>query len=201
MAASAKKEEYAAVPDSEKQDPVKGEGGGAEGGAGGGDDVVALKPKMTLLNGCTVIVGSIIGSGIFVSPSGVLQMTGSVNMALVVWILSGIFSMMGAYCYAELGCMIKKSGADYAYIMDTFGPFVGFMRLWAECLIVRPCIITIVALTFAKYAAKPFFPECEPPDDAIRLLACCCICKVIYNAIWIELWKECSVNIYLAGNP
>ena len=67
-----------------------------------------LKPKMTLLNGCTVIVGSIIGSGIFVSPSGVLMETGSVNMALMVWIISGVFSMVGAYCYAELGCMIKK---------------------------------------------------------------------------------------------
>ena len=56
-----------------------------------GEDNVALKPKMTLLNGCTVIVGSIIGSGIFVSPSGVLLNTGSVNMALMVWIISGIF--------------------------------------------------------------------------------------------------------------
>ena len=127
-----------------------------------------------------------------------VQNTGSVNLSLVVWLLSGLYSMVGAYCYAELGCMIKKSGADYAYIMDTFGPFVGFMRLWAECLIVRPCIITIVALTFAKYAAKPFFPECEPPDDAIRLLACCCICKVIYNAILIE-GVEGVLCQYLSG--
>ena len=121
---TAKKEEYAAVPDSEKQDPVKD----VKEDGGGSDEVVALKPKMTLINGCTVIVGSIIGSGIFVSPSGVLQMTGSVNMALVVWILSGIFSMIGAYCYAELGCMIKKTGADYAYIMVTFGDFLAFIR-------------------------------------------------------------------------
>ena len=55
------------------------------------DDRVELKPKMSLLNGCTVIVGSIIGSGIFVSPSGVLMETGSVNMALMVWIISGVF--------------------------------------------------------------------------------------------------------------
>ena len=54
-----------------------------------GEERVGLKAKMTLLNGVTVIVGSIIGSGIFVSPSGVLANTGSVNMSLVVWILSG----------------------------------------------------------------------------------------------------------------
>ena len=135
---------------------------------------------MSLLNGCTVIVGSIIGSGIFVSPSGVLRETGSVNMALMVWIISGVFSMVGAYCYAELGCMIKKTGADYAYIMVTFGPFLAFIRLWVECIIVRPCSQAVVALTFSIYACKPFFPECDPPDESIRLLAAICICKYIF---------------------
>ena len=67
---------------------------------------------MTMLNGVTVIVGSIIGSGIFVSPGGVLHNTGSINMALVVWVLAGVFSMIGAFCYAELGCMIKNSGSS-----------------------------------------------------------------------------------------
>ena len=137
---------------------------------------------MSLLNGCTVIVGSIIGSGIFVSPSGVLRETGSVNMALMVWIISGVFSMVGAYCYAELGCMIKKTGADYAYIMVTFGPFLAFIRLWVECIIVRPCSQAVVALTFSIYACKPFFPECDPPDESIRLLAAICICKYKKNS-------------------
>ena len=54
---------------------------------------------------------------------------------------------------------------------------MGFVRLWAECLIVRPCTMTIVALTFAKYAVKLFFPECQPPDESVRLLAAACICK------------------------
>lgn len=70
--------------------------------AGDQDGEVGLKAKMSLLNGCTVIVGSIIGSGIFVSPTGVLMHTGSVNMALIVWIISGLFSMvskLSAFCF------------------------------------------------------------------------------------------------------
>lgn len=63
---------------------------------GSGDEEITLKPKMTLLNGITVIVGSIIGSGIFVSPSGVLKNTGSVNVSLIVWTVSGIFSMVSS---------------------------------------------------------------------------------------------------------
>jgi len=139
-----------------------------------------LKAEMTLLNGCTVIVGCIIGSGIFISPTGVLQSTGSVNMSIVVWTISGIFTMLGAYCYAELGCMIKKSGADYAYIFTALGPFPAFIRLWIECLIVRPCSGAIQALTFSLYILKPLFPECDPPDEASRLLAALCICFLCY---------------------
>ena len=63
----------------------------SERGGGG----VKMKAELTLLNGCTIIVGCIIGSGIFVSPTGVLQSTGSVNLSLLVWVASGLFSMIG----------------------------------------------------------------------------------------------------------
>ena len=140
------------------------------------EDDIKLKAEMTLMNGCTVIIGCIIGSGIFVSPTGVLQGTGSVNLSLVVWIICGLFTMIGAYCYAELGCMIKKSGADYAYIFYSFGPLAAFVRLWIECIIVRPCTAAIQSLSFSLYILKPFFPECDPPSEATRLLAAACIC-------------------------
>lgn len=79
-------------------------GNGKDDAAGDGSDggEVGLKAKMSLLNGCTVIVGSIIGSGIFVSPTGVLMHTGSVNMALIVWIASGLFSMVSLNKYFSI---------------------------------------------------------------------------------------------------
>ncbi|KAI4490432.1 hypothetical protein M0804_003376 [Polistes exclamans] len=161
-----------------------------------GGDEIKLEAKMSLLNGVTVIVGSIIGSGIFVSPTGVLKHTGSVNASLLVWTASGIFSMVGAYCYAELGCMIRKSGADYAYIMTTFGPFMAFVRLWIECMIVRPCSQAIVALTFSIYVLKPFFPDCTPPEDATRLLAACCICILAFINCWDVNWATKVQDIF-----
>jgi len=148
----------------------------AEGTGDKEDEGIKLKAEMTLMNGCTVIIGCIIGSGIFVSPTGVLQGTGSVNFSIVVWIICGLFTMIGAYCYAELGCMIKKSGADYAYIFTSFGPLAAFVRLWIECIIVRPCTAAIQSLSFSLYILKPFFPECDPPSEATRLLAAVCIC-------------------------
>ena len=96
------------------------------------EEAVGLKASLGLIQGCTIIVGSIIGSGIFIAPGGVLKQTGSVNMSLTVWILSGLstllspvientmslylmpglYSMIGAYCYAELGLLIRKVSID-----------------------------------------------------------------------------------------
>ncbi|XP_033105116.1 putative L-type amino acid transporter 1-like protein MLAS, partial [Anneissia japonica] len=145
-------------------------------GAPTSKDRITLEPTMSLVNGVTIIIGIIIGSGIFISPQVVLSNTGSVGLSLLVWTFCGVFSLVGALCYGELGTAIKMSGGDYAYFLRAFGQLPAFLLLWVTILIVRPTAQAIVAITFGRYLLEPFFgSDCGSPESAIRLLAALCI--------------------------
>jgi len=144
----------------------------------GGD--VRLKKELGLVDGVAIILGIIIGSGIFVSPKGVIKEAGSVGLSLVVWGLSGFLSMLGALCYAELGTSIPKSGADYAYIGEAFGGLPSFLYLWDAVFVFVPTTNAIMSLTVANYITQPFFKECEPPDISVRIIAALCITSLTW---------------------
>ncbi|XP_043530027.1 cystine/glutamate transporter [Chiloscyllium plagiosum] len=143
-------------------------------------DKVRLKKKVTLLRGISIIIGTIIGAGIFITPKGILQHTGTVGMALVMWTACGILSLFGALCYAELGTSIKKSGAHYTYILEAFGPLPAFIRVWVELIVIRPAATAVISLAFGQYILEPFFMPCRIPEIAIKLVTTIGITAVMY---------------------
>ncbi|CAF1584375.1 unnamed protein product [Rotaria magnacalcarata] len=130
------------------------------------------KPKLSLMSGIALLVGSIIGSGIFISPRGVLLGTGSYGLSILVWIVCGLICVPGCLCYAELGTMIHSSGGDYTYIKMAFGDWAGFLRVWSEICCVRPAIIAVCGITASIYLLQPIYSPCSPPHLAVLLLAC-----------------------------
>ncbi|PIK41482.1 putative b(0,+)-type amino acid transporter 1 isoform X3 [Apostichopus japonicus] len=143
---------------------------------------VGLKRQITLLGAVSIIVGSMIGSGIFVSPVGVLRQTESVGMSLIIWVLCGALSTIGALCYAELGTIIPKSGGEFPYLYDTYGPALGFLYAWVSTILMRPSSLSIISLTFAEYFVQPFFAadDCDPPLIVIKMMGCVCVILIVF---------------------
>ncbi|GIX81382.1 large neutral amino acids transporter small subunit 2 [Caerostris extrusa] len=140
---------------------------------------VSIQRRLGLLNGVTLIIGAIVGTGVFVSPKGVLKETGSLGMALMVWTITGFLSMMGAICYTELGTTFPMSGCDFTYMRMCFGELPAFLYLWVYIVIIGPVGNAIAALTFANYVLQPFFATCSIPPSAIRLIAALILCKYL----------------------
>lgn len=136
-------------------------------------NAVGLEKRVGLIGGISMIIGTIIGSGIFISPKGVAAGSGSVALTLINWGLCGIVSTLGALCYAELGTLIPKSGAEYPYLEVGFGPIMAFLFSWTSVTVIKPCGIAVVAITCAEYLLLLFFTDdCgNPPIGLIKILA------------------------------
>ncbi|CAH2324215.1 B(0,+)-type amino acid transporter 1 [Pelobates cultripes] len=147
-----------------------------------------LQKQVGLISGVSLIVGTIIGSGIFISPKSVLRNTGAVGPCLVIWAVCGVISTLGALCFAELGTMITKSGGEYPYLMEAFGPIPAFLFSWASVIVMKPSSFAIICLSFAEYASAPFYPGCTPPVVVIKCLAAAAILAITtINALSVKL--------------
>ncbi|XP_061570329.1 cystine/glutamate transporter [Cololabis saira] len=148
------------------------------------EEVVQLRREIGLLPAACFIIGTVVGSGIFIAPKGVLINSGSVGLSLLVWALCGILSLFGALCYAELGTSFTKSGGHYTYLHETLGPLPAFLRLWVEFLFIRPAVASYVSLAFGRYVVEPFFAPCAAPMALIKLVSILGLTFVVAVNCW-----------------
>ncbi|XP_055361623.1 b(0,+)-type amino acid transporter 1 isoform X4 [Betta splendens] len=134
-----------------------------------------LKREVGLVGAVSLIGGTMIGSGIFMSPQTVLSTIGSSGASLVVWASCGLLATLVSFCYAELGTVIKESGGEYIYILRTSGPLFAFVLIFTSVLFVRPAGVAGIALSFAQYAVAPFYLDCPPPVLVVKCVAAAAI--------------------------
>ena len=124
------------------------------------DDSLRIPRTMEFRDAVSVVMGIVIGSGIFVSPAGVLKQTGSFGASLIIWAGCGFVATIGGLCYIELATMIQISGGDYAYIYHAFGPLVSFLYIWVVLVIILPSAIAVLAQTFSIYLIQSLSTTC-----------------------------------------
>src|SRR5258705_13990211 len=104
-----------------------------------------LARDLSLSHAGAVVVGTIIGSGIFLVPAEMMQAVGSAQLVYLAWMVGGIFSFFGALTYAELGAMKPQAGGEYVYIRDAYGPLAGFLSGWTWTIVVKPSSLAAVS--------------------------------------------------------
>jgi amino acid transporter len=112
------------------------------------------KPTLAFTDAVALIVGIVIGAGIFETPALVAANVGSAGAALLVWLLGGGMSLVGALCYAELATAYPHTGGNYYYLRRAFGNSLAFLFAWARMTVIQTGSIALLAFVFGDYASQ-----------------------------------------------
>jgi APA family basic amino acid/polyamine antiporter len=125
---------------------------------------VSYARRIGPFSGTMLVVGGIIGSGIFLNPAIVAQRVGSARLIMLTWVLGAVIALLGAFIFAELGARRPAAGGGYVYLREAFGPLPAFLYGWALLLAIATGAAAAVAVTFASYAAPllGLDPAAEP---------------------------------------
>uniref|UniRef100_A0A673BV76 Zmp:0000001267 n=1 Tax=Sphaeramia orbicularis TaxID=375764 RepID=A0A673BV76_9TELE len=136
-----------------------------------GKQGLTLKREVGLIGAVSFIAGTMMGSGIFISPQYVLSVIGSPGASLIIWTCCGLLAMLGGLCYAELGTVIPESGGEYIYMLRTTGKVTAFMFVFSFIIVMRPVSATGIALSFGEYVVAPFYEGCSVPQGLVKCVA------------------------------
>src|SRR5208283_1801000 len=123
-----------------------------------------------LFDGTMIVVGSMIGSGIFIVAAEISRVTGSAGGLLLTWILTGLLTIAAALSYGELAAMFPHAGGQYIYLREAYSPLWGFLYGWTLFLVIQTGTIAAVAVGFARYLGV-LFPSISPNTWVVAPIA------------------------------
>ena len=115
-----------------------------------------LKKRINLFDGISLVIGSMIGSGVFIVSADISRAVGSPGYMILTWIVTGILTIIAALCYGELAAMMPKAGGQYVYLRESYNPLVGFLYGWTLFLVIQTGTIAAVGVAFAKFSGVLF---------------------------------------------
>jgi len=115
---------------------------------------MSFRRELGLFDATTVVIGGIIGAGIFINPYIVAERLPTPGLVLAAWIVGGLIAAAGAFAFAELGALFPQAGGPYVYLRRAYHPLAGFLYGWAQLLLIVGGGIAAVAITFAEYTLR-----------------------------------------------
>jgi APA family basic amino acid/polyamine antiporter len=128
----------------------------------------ALERALGLWSATSIIIGTVIGGGIFLVPTDMIKAVGTPSMVFLVWIFGGLLSLFGALTYGELSAALPDAGGEYVYLNAAYGPFFGFIYGWTQTWVAKSASLATLATSFYTYSAD-FFPILAKPFLIIPL--------------------------------
>ena len=120
-----------------------------------------FKRELGLFDGTMLVVGSMIGSGIFIVSSDMVRQVGSAGWLIAIWVLTGLLTIIAAVIYGELSALFPKAGGQYVYLKEAYGKLIGFLYGWSFFAVIQTGTIAAVGVAFSKFAAYLYPPLSE----------------------------------------
>jgi APA family basic amino acid/polyamine antiporter len=141
-----------------------------------------LPRKLGLFDSAAIVVGTIIGGGIFLVPNLVARSLPSAPWIVAVWIFTGVLSFLGALAYAELGAMIPHTGGQYVFLREAYGPLLAFLCGWTQFFVIVSASIAWLGINFATYLGH-FFPIGPVVRKAIGIALIAAVTAINYRGV------------------
>jgi amino acid transporter len=149
-------------------------------------DSTEYKRDLGIVEAVSIVIGRIIGSGIFRTPAPIMALVGCTSLFGLVWVLGGLVTIFGAVVYAELAAMMPRSGGPYIYLKMAYGPFWAFLRGWAMFFVSETASIAAVALIFGEYLNALWLVTFQSSFSQLTL----------YLIALVTIWLLTTVNLF-----